>query len=286
MITPKDGRFYIDGTDKWFGTRAKAETYCDRMGLKPAPAKVASRPIPERVHVAPKAAPKATPVEKPARYEYPILGGGLIQTTESSGSDGTRERPFVVVEVSPSKNRAFYMSTGTGGQTSSGEWNAFGGISGGGQMGLGWFIKPTEGKRVDRYAAVSKFLTNEVGANAKEAWHSIRDTVRGARTFDGRYPAGFVAVYEKAQEAVHRALQGGDPLALTKADAIVKQLREERRGIQKRMGAALNGYLGGLGAIETFGGEDDDVHQIKRRKAGGDHLTFHASPRVAFNPRR
>jgi hypothetical protein len=109
----------------------------------------------------------SSPAPTPA--PLPLLrAGGTLQS-------GTQLRPFVVVEVAPGTNRAFYMSTGTGGVTDAGEWTLFGGVAGEGHMGKGWLIKAREGKRVKKYQKIAVWLTKNVGATAQEAAQFTRD---------------------------------------------------------------------------------------------------------------
>jgi hypothetical protein len=136
----KDARgrtIYMVG-DRWFYTREKAERAAGPAGAAGA------------------AAPRSTVVGF-------LLGGGTITTT------GDAVRPFAVVEVSPGKRRAFYMSTGTGGHTPAGSWNLFGGIS-----SNGWFIKPYEGKRVAKYDAVEAALGAALGRTPAAAQKALQ----------------------------------------------------------------------------------------------------------------
>lgn len=113
-IIPKNGRFYIGNTDKWFGTRAKAEAYLRKT-------RTSSSGMESR-----RSGPPAP--------TYPILGGGIIRSIRP---DHTHDRPFVVVEVGPGKVRPFYVSTGTGGGAKAGDWSVFGGMNDPGT----WMIK-------------------------------------------------------------------------------------------------------------------------------------------------
>ena len=97
-----------------------------------------------------------------------LVGGGSLITGTKKEDRVTR--PLAVVQVGPNKVRAFYMSTGTGGQTEAGEWNLFGGIAEEGQGGhLGWLIKPEKSKRVPKYAPVGAWLARTAGDNAVDA---------------------------------------------------------------------------------------------------------------------
>ena len=115
-----------------------------------------------------KVLPKKKAAPGPA---FRVKAGGVIQAEGRllQGGYGLKERPFVVVEIEPGRNRAFYMSTGTGGTTDIGEWNLFGGIGAEGHMGRGWFIKPQEGKRVKGCQEVAAWLTKTVGSTSQEA---------------------------------------------------------------------------------------------------------------------
>lgn len=99
---------------------------------------------------------------------FPIVAGGVIRT---AGREGWHVRPFAVVEVEPGKRRAFYMSTGTGGQTETGEWVGFGGMA-----RDGWFIKAVDqdGKRIPKYAKVVSALSALLGDNAADAEARLR----------------------------------------------------------------------------------------------------------------
>lgn len=208
-----------------------------------------SPPLSPKREVRPSVArPVARPVVRLDRY--PVLGGGLLET---AGGEGVKQRPFVVVEVAPGKARAFYMSTGTGGQTAEGEWNLFGGIAAGGYGAhLGWFIKPVEGKRVEKYSDVAAFLTEKFGSTVAPAWKVIQLSVPGARVFSE-------LVGGKAPE------------------------RSERAELTRKMGSRLNKYLADLGAIEKH---TDYEAEVGVRDEGGGHATVFGHRRVAFNPRR
>ena len=133
----KDARgrvIYMVG-DRWFYTREKAERASGAVGA-------------------------TSPRSKVVGF---LLGGGTITTTDAV-------RPFAVVEVAPSKRRAFYMSTGTGGHTPAGSWNLFGGIG-----TNGWFIKPYEGKRVAKYEAVEAALGAALGRTPAAAQKALQE---------------------------------------------------------------------------------------------------------------
>ena len=132
---------YLVG-EKWFYTRAKAE-------------RAAGKAVPK----AETKAEAKVEAKKPAGF---LLGGGTISTTDS------HVRPFAVVQVEPGKTRAFYMSTGTGGQTDAGAWNLFGGIA-----TDGWFIKPYEGKRVAKYDAIEAALGATLGRTPDAAARAL-----------------------------------------------------------------------------------------------------------------
>ncbi len=172
---------------------------------------------------------RSTPVYVAPQAMFPVLGGGVIRTVEET----VKQRPFVVVEVEPGKNRAFYMSTGTGGETGAGEWNLFGGIAGGGLNGLGWFIKPTGGKRVAKYADVSAWLAKRFSTKVSTAWARIRAMVPHPKAFD-EAPLAFARKYIIAR--------------VTRGPAYV-QLQPARREMRRVLGAAVNDYLARLGAI-------------------------------------
>lgn len=225
----------------------------------PAPAPVVLPALPPEKHISPdKYARRVVPVQRErVRDAFPVLGGGLIETDDGEG--GGNHRPFVVVEVAPDKVRPFYMSTGTGGQTSSGEWNLFGGIAEqSGRVSLGWFIKPTEGKRVEKYAAVSAFLAEKFGEDSDTAWRRIQRAVPGAK--------------------VYSELVGGElPTEETPR-------RVERRKRRRVMGGLLNSYLGKLNAIAAFQPEFEP--EVGQRRSAGEHKTVYGAGRVAFNPLR
>ena len=240
----------------------------------PAPAPVVLPALPPEKRISPdKYARRVVPEKKAAEKEwgvmvgagrvkigvrdaFPVLGGGLIETDEEGGA---KHRPFVVVEVAPDKVRPFYMSTGTGGQTSSGEWNLFGGIAEqSGRVSLGWFIKPTEGKRVEKYAAVSAFLAEKFGEDSDTAWRRIQRALPGAK--------------------VYSELVGGElPTEETPR-------RVERRKRRRVMGGLLNSYLGKLNAIAAF--QPDFEPEVGHRRSPGEHKTVYGAGRVAFNPLR
>jgi hypothetical protein len=223
----------------------------------PAPAPVVLPALPPARQISPdKYARRVVPVQRErVRDTFPVLGGGLIETDEEGGA---KHRPFVVVEVAPDKVRPFYMSTGTGGQTDSGEWNLFGGIAEqSGRVSLGWFIKPTEGKRVEKYAAVSAFLADKFGEDSDTAWRRIQRAVPGAK--------------------VYSELVGGElPTEETPR-------RVERRKRRRIMGGLLNSYLGKLNAIAAF--QPDFEPEVGHRRSAGEHKTVYGAGRVAFNPR-
>jgi hypothetical protein len=223
----------------------------------PAPAPVVLPALPPARQISPdKYARRVVPVQRErVRDAFPVLGGGLIETDEEGGA---KHRPFVVVEVAPDKVRPFYMSTGTGGQTGSGEWNLFGGIAEqSGRVNLGWFIKPTEGKRVEKYAAVSAFLTEKFGEDSDTAWRRIQRAVPGAK--------------------VYSELVGGE------LPAEETPRRVERRKRRRIMGGLLNSYLGKLNAIAAF--QPDFEPEVGHRRSAGEHKTVYGAGRVAFNPR-
>jgi hypothetical protein len=245
------------------GDRAPAPAPVVLPALPPekriSPDKYARRVVPEK-----KAAEKewgvmvgAGRVKIGVRDAFPVLGGGLIETDDGEG--GGNHRPFVVVEVAPDKVRPFYMSTGTGGQTASGEWNLFGGIAEqSGRVSLGWFIKPTEGKRVEKYAAVSAFLAEKFGEDSDTAWRRIQRALPGAK--------------------VYSELVGGElPTEETPR-------RVERRKRRRVMGGLLNSYLGKLNAIAAFQPEFEP--EVGQRRSAGEHKTVYGAGRVAFNPLR
>lgn len=103
-----------------------------------------------------------------------VIGGGVIST------DG-KERPFIAVEVTPGKVRAFYMSTGTGGQTDKGEWVPFAGVAG--DKRSGWFIKAQGDKRAGgKYKHVSEFLKARYGDEVERASGLVR--TEGGATYN------------------------------------------------------------------------------------------------------
>lgn len=100
-----------------------------------------------------------------------VRGAGVIITVGSNndGSYVVKPRPFVVVQVEPGKNRPFYLSTGTGGETDKGEWVVFGG-----HAENGWFIKAIGGKRVEKYTEVVKALAKHLGTDVEEVIKRLR----------------------------------------------------------------------------------------------------------------
>lgn len=192
------------------------------------------------------------PVVATRALEFPILGGGIMRTRSE---ERVKDRPFVVVEVSPGKRRAFYMSTGTGGQTDSGEWNLFGGVADKQlRVSLGWFIKPREGKRVEKYTKVSEFLTDLLGNTVEKAWSKIQDLVP-------------------------------DTAAIVERDTSSEAARA--------FGTEVNRYLHARKAIAEFSDDEKgrntlpfyDVEDPAIPKAMQQYPTVYAARRVAFNPR-
>jgi hypothetical protein len=115
---------------KWFeDPEVYAEYKLRRRPGKPAPAK----PRPSRKK------PRRSYQGFAKEHGPRLLGGGVIIT--GTRKEDRQSRPLAVVQVGPNKVRAFYMSTGTGGETEAGEWNLFGGIADEGYgAALGWFI--------------------------------------------------------------------------------------------------------------------------------------------------
>jgi hypothetical protein len=185
-----------------------------------------------------------------------------------------------VVEVEPGKNRAFYMSTGTGGETSAGEWNLFGGIAAQGLMMAGWFIKPMGGKRVEKYQGVSNWLGRSVGSTPDQACRYIKS--RGWPVIK----EGTVAFREEALELLRRykaAKDGGDwEVAETYRQVF------QRRPEDLKWGTEVNKVLGAHGAIQAYGSlpEGDLRVQVREGRRGGQYRTVVPHQRLAFNPRR
>lgn len=141
---------------------------CLVRGVKPAAARKPVR-VPEKDVKAPT---KPASVKAPAKTgKLHVKGGGVIVTVEP-GNDGRyvlKPRPFAVVQVEPGKNRPFYLSTGTGGETDKGEWVVFGG-----HAEDGWFIKAIGGKRVEKYAEITKALAKHLGTDVEEVIKRLR----------------------------------------------------------------------------------------------------------------
>lgn len=89
-------------------------------------------------------------IKAAAKPEMKVVGGGVIADFVRN----FRVRPFFVVQLEsdPPKVRAFYRSTGTGGQTTDGQWNTFGGMT------PDWIVKAKEQKHVEKYRHVSHWL--------------------------------------------------------------------------------------------------------------------------------
>lgn len=176
-------RIYANGKDtgKWASTMEKATKIAAKLGRAPT----AERRVPKVVE-SPK--PKAKHSKAPrSTSTLTLVGGGVIT--------GSTLRPFVVVTVAPGKNRAFYMSSGTGGETAAGEWNLFGGISSGGPVLLtggklaiaspNWFIKPGEGKRVAKYQHISDQLAKNLPEDRRKVGPYLASLLgRSYRTFN------------------------------------------------------------------------------------------------------
>ena len=235
-----------------------------------------------------------------SEFLSPKLRGGGVIVTGSLHSQQTR--PLAVVQVGPNKVRAFYMSTGTGGETHSGEWNLFGGISEqAGRAHLGWFIKPEKSKRVAKYAPVSKWLTRTVGDNAVEAAAYMRQQGFPLFSFTPRE----LKERHKLELAVDRASAERNEITdrlreLDYGDERAKRLRQELRGLdsgdmerairryralkeaqERRLGNNLNRYLGDLKAITSH---HEDPREVRKRAKEEHHMTVRPHPRVAFNP--
>ena len=110
--------------------------------------------------------------------KYRVLSGALIVTKERE----IRRRPVAIVEVSRGKNRAFYLSTGTGGMTEEGSWVNFGGYS---DYRGGWFIKPKEefGSK-KAYPEVTSFLAQDLGTEVGEVLDTFRHRFPRYPVFD------------------------------------------------------------------------------------------------------
>lgn len=117
---------------------------------------------------------KAKQLPKPL---YTVLSGALVVT-----GPGRTRRPVAIVEVSHGKNRAFYLSTGTGGMTEKGSWVNFGGYS---DYRGGWFIKPKEefGSK-KAYPEVTPFLAQDLGTEVGEILDTFRHRFPRYPVFD------------------------------------------------------------------------------------------------------
>jgi hypothetical protein len=299
---------------KWFeDPEVRAEYKLKQRPVKAAPAKPRAKP---------RAKPKP-PLKKPRMSVREVrevrgvlaprlLGGGVFVT--GTKEEDRKTRPLAVVQVGPNKVRAFYMSTGTGGQTEAGEWNLFGGIAEEGYGApLGWFIKPEEGKRVPKYAPVSAWLTRTVGDNAVEAATYMKQ--QGFPRFSStptelkerrkllktaeRESEEYEALKERVETVKWEVrAEGGDVYEDDRVERLQQELRDFDTGDMesaikrfldlrekhdRSMGRKLNRYLGGLGAIHAH--EEDPRKRVERAQREG-HMTVRQHPRVAFNPRR
>jgi DNA ligase-1 len=203
--------------------------------------------------------PKGTSTrQSPTTPGLNLLGGGVI-----SSKGQTIIRPFLVVEVSPQKYRAFYMSSGrnTPGMTPAGTWVNFGGIADHGTIAEdgksagrsfeGWFIKPRKkfGSKT-AYALIGKKLAQEVGSTVPDAVKHLRK----------RFGRGFLSV-----DFDQMGAQGA--------------------------GSKVNALLDRHGAIDPYAGSEDE-----ERKRGLDHgwlkdnvkpakigaKTVYAAPRISW----
>ena len=229
-----------------------------------------------------RAAQTARKKAKRAVKAFEILGGGVITTIgkKQDGTYGPKDRPFAVVQVEPGKTRAFYMSTGTGGQTDSGEWNLFGGIADQWMMQAGWFIKPHEGKRVAKYAAVSQWMTDTVGSTPAKAKSFLK------RAGYQNFREGSAAEMRRLEKlftqykAVPSFTEGRAEL-----EDEIDRLRES---LLPKFGGRLNAYLNRCGAIAGYGGAGKSRVSAKRAdvavqaEQGGKFQTVMIHPRMRF----
>ena len=192
--------------------------------------------------------PRKKPVSRkkpaPRSPSFKLLDGALV-VTRSSSVPGGRKRPVAIVKVAPGKNRAFYMSTGTGGMTDTGKWVNFGGFS---TLRGGWFIKPKKEHGSKRaYPKVAAFLAKELGSNPEAVLRKYRKRFPNYPTFS--------------------------------------EVEDVKRGIDPRdLGAyaqQLNRYLASFGAIEAWRGPGYYGEDMVGTR--GAFKTVIAAPRAKFN---